>query len=321
MKKRQRHDSSAAAWDVADQQSRNLAKREMKDAHEILRPIIRFGQKLLRTGVRDAEAELDRVLSFSYRQTLEFVDGVDMLLRHHMVTPAGAQARSALESAVQTCYLSFRGTPRLAAAYTLAQLRSRRLLLEGRRRAPNVTDEEREALDQQARGMWDQLRALVPLHPPYAAALQEIDQLGDGEPWYRVFKGPRSIHKMMELLDLSSLSIYYRELNSIVHLGLPTAGLASDAGEGDAREWLRPLRSVTDWWPMPLKVAIVSADLATQAYIVQYHRRHPDWLDEMLAFQKEHGVRCSRVGMPDLAMNAELRTHIEQSRAAGRESV
>jgi hypothetical protein len=322
MTKKKRPPKSASEWNVDDQQSRNLAKREMKDAHDILRPIIHFGQKLLRAGVRDSDHYLDRVMASSYRQTLEFVDGVDLLLRHHMVTPAGAQARSALESAVQTCYL-LRGAPRLAAAYVLAQIRSKRQMYEGRTQAPNVNEEQRQELRELVERTRNTSAELAALHPAFADALAELETLRDGEPWYRVFAGPRTIHDMMARLGHPSLSIHYRELNSVVHVGLPTAALAGampGTGPGEPSEWLRPLRSVTDWWTMPLKVGIVSADIATQAYIVQYNWRYPHWLDEMLQFQKEHSERCTRAGIPDLAMDPEIRTRMEEFRAAARES-
>jgi hypothetical protein len=305
----------ASPWELDDQRSRNLAKKEMAHAHEILRPFIQFAQKLLRAAILDDSGVFDRPLAFAYRQTLEFVDGVDLLLRHHMVAPAGAQARSALEMAVQTCYLSFRVTPRIAVAYYLAQLKTKRLLIEGRMRAPNVNDVERQELSDMAAAMWDNVIAMASLHPIYAEALEQINALKGGEPWFRVFNGPRNIHDMMDRLELSPLSIYYKELNSIVHVGLPTAAIAGLNANEEPAEWLRPLRTATDWWPMPLKVAIVSADIATQAFIVHFNARHPRWLDDMLDFQKEHGERCEKAGMPDLAMSGDMRTQIVEHRA------
>lgn len=313
--------ASLAPWELDDQQSRNLAKKEMQDAHEILRPMVCFGQKILLSGVRATESDLDRVLSFVFRQTLEFVDGVDLLLRHHMVAPAGVQARSAIDSAAQTCYLAMRGTSRIAAAYQLSLFKSKRLMYEGRLDVPTLTDDERQEVSEMATALWSTVTTLAKLHLVYDDALTEINKLKPGEPWYRAFRGPRTVHAMLKELDLSPLSVYYRELNPIVHNGMPPAGLAAvspDGAEHGDNQWLRPIRSATDWWTMPLKVGIVATDVATQAYLYHFNQRYPTWMDEYFAFHIGHAARCERAGMSQLGFSPELRNMILAARAAQR---
>jgi hypothetical protein len=67
---------------------------------------------------------------------------------------------------------------------------------------------------------------------------------------------------------------------------------------------------------MPLKVSIVSASIATQAFIVHYNSRFPHWMDEFWTFQKGHSERCSRAGMSDLGTPADMLDKIVEFRAS-----
>jgi hypothetical protein len=292
-------------WDLDFAASRNAAQKHLGHKMEILRPLILFSHGLLREIPALCRDEIDLVVALSFRQCLEFADGVDLLLRHLMIVPAAAQARSALEHAPQVILLARRRDPVLAAAYLLSGMRNFEHELERKLKAPVFDEEDRNAIRLELDGVREHMSK-------YSAdragreAFDGLRKLGPGRPWYAVRSGPENFHRLVEELELGAVSNFYSDLNPVVHGGMPVLAAASASGdpadENNQEEWLRPLRAPSPWSFRPILATSTALYLALVAVIPHFVSLAPEWVVRLETFRKEHERRCRKAEMPSLVL-------------------
>lgn len=289
-------------WDLDFGESRKAAQKQLGHKLEVLRPLIQFSHAFLHDCRGVSTSEVDLVVAIAFRQCLEFADAVDILLRHMAIAPAAAQARGALEHAPQVVLLATRRDPVLAAAYLLAPMRQMEHELERKRKASGPGDEDQAAYQDALDGL-QQLYSAQSQDRAGKEALAAVQTLGPGRPWYAIRKGPENIHELMKEVGLASLSHFYKDLNPVVHGGMPlmaTAAASGDPGSADDPEWLRPLRSSSPWSFRPILAAATAVNVAFVIVFAHFVPRLQHWIPKYREFRKEHNRRCARAEMREL---------------------
>jgi hypothetical protein len=271
---------------------------------DLLRPLILYSHGCLRECREVCTEEVDVVVALAFRQCLEFADAVDILLRHMVIAPAAAQARSALEHAPQVVLLARRRDPVLAAAYLLSSLRQLEHELERKQKAPGLDEEDRDDI----KARLEDLESLYADHARDHAgrrALAALKALKPGRPWFAMENGPGNIHDLMKEVDLGVLSNFYSDLNPVVHGGMPlmaTAAASGEPGTESSREWLRSLRVSSPWRSRPIRATGLALVIALIEILSYFGPRLARSISKYKQFQKEHNRRCERAEMPELAI-------------------
>jgi hypothetical protein len=289
-------------WDLDFAASRSAAQKHLGRSLEILRPLVVFSHGLLRETPALCRDDADLSVALAFRQTLEFADAVDLLLRHMMITPAAAQARSALEHAPQVILLAMRKDPVLAAAYVMSGLRSAEHELERKLTAPGLDDEDRRRIQaelEEARKLYEG----DPTDRTGKEAADEIRKLRPGRPWYSIRNGPENIHRLFEELSLGALSNFYSDLNPVVHGGMPVMAAATASGDpvdATSMEWIRPLRATSPWAFRPVLSTTMAVNLALMSFFVCFVPRAPGWIERMQEFGRMQEKRCKDTVVPPM---------------------
>jgi hypothetical protein len=305
--KRRRKMPKPSEWDLDFSVSRKAAAKHIGPSLEILRPLIRFSHELLRDCRDLIEDEVDLVLLTAFRQCLEFADAVDILLRHMVVTPAVAQARSALEHAPQVILLATRRDRVLAAGYLLSSLRSSEHELTRKQDAPGLDEDDRAEIRARLKAL-EELYAQHAGDRPGLEALTALKCLKRGDPWYAMRGGPNNIHKLMTALDLDALSTFYSDLNPVVHGGMPLLATGAASGLPGSEidpELLRPLRTASPWAFRAILCTGMAVDLAL-LHVLNYFAPHlaTQVVPRFREFQKEHTRRCERADLSVLGFSS-----------------
>jgi hypothetical protein len=296
--------SKSSLWDLDSALSRKSAQKHFGRKLDILKPLICFSHEFLHDCRSAGTHEIDLAVALAFRQCLEFADAVDVLLRHLIIAPAMAQARSALETAPQVILLAKRRDPVLAAAYIINGLYQAQLEVERKLKASDLDDEDTGLLQ----------LALVDMqavHEQYASdhagqlALAALKTLGPGAPWYAIRNGPKNIHRLFDEVGAGKLSNFYRDLNPAVHGGLPLLGTGAASGDQSDAEYLqpiRPLRMPSPWSFRPLLTTAASVVLTLMTVVVYFVPHLPHWAPRYAAFREEHNRRCQAAELPSLCL-------------------
>lgn len=295
--------TSKANWKLDFAASRSAAQRALGRRMELLHPMVATGHDLLRDCAGVCRDDVDHAVAASFRQCLEFVDGVDILLRHLVIVPAIAQARSAVETAGYTVYLARQRDAVVAAAYLYSGMRHAENERARKMDSPHLDEEDRRAFQ----GQKDELDAFQAQSTDYPTrtAIAALQALRRRAPWYSIPGGPRHFRELLERSDAAVLAGVYSDLNPAVHEGMPQMGFhGADGGPGDptGREWLRPLRVPSPWSFRPVLAAGVAAKVAVVVTLEHFMARLPDWHSRMDAFAVRHNKRCRDCGMQALAV-------------------
>ena len=154
-------------------------------------------------------------IQHTWREQIENVDAIDILVRNGAIGPARIIGRTVLELTAAIRYLAARNNEQVAAARLLAADREAerkyRALIEGQDDAP---EELREAIQQLRK------ERINKEYSSYAQlkAAQALDALPSGAPWYSVFDGPGG---PAQLLNQAGMRLAYEKFflpwNWVVH--------------------------------------------------------------------------------------------------------
>jgi hypothetical protein len=296
--------AKSSAWGLEFAESRKASQKHLGHKLEILRPMIRVGHEFLRDCRNVCRTESDIVVAIAFRQCLEFADSVDLLLRHLMIAPAAAQARSVIENAAQVVFLLKKQDPVLAVVYLASFARQMEHELTRKKTAQGIDDEGRQAIQEEL----DRLAVTYQNAAHDGAgkdAVAEVRQLPQGRPWYSVRGGPANIHRLLEEIGLGGLSIHYSDLNPVVHGGMPLHSLgmmSGDPEDAESSEWLRPLRVPSPWSFRPLLATGVGLNIALVHMVPFFITRIPNAASRLATFAEEHNQRCERADMAVLRL-------------------
>jgi hypothetical protein len=195
--------------------------------------------------------------------------------------------------------------PVLAAAYLIAGMLQMEHELRRKQMASGLDEEDRQLFQDEI----DDLQAVLQRHArdrAGGAALAELRGLQAHAPWYAIRAGPKNVHKLFAELGVAALSHLYRDLNPVVHGGMPLLATATASGEPGTEgsvEWLRPLRVPSPWAFRPIRAATIAVKMVlVHSYAVHFAPRMPGWLARFESFRAEHDQRCTRAEMPDLSL-------------------
>ncbi|HEX7243869.1 MAG TPA: DUF5677 domain-containing protein [Longimicrobiaceae bacterium] len=294
----------SSPWDLDFASSRKEAQKHIGRKLEILSPLVRTGHALLYDCRKVCSDDTDAVVAVSFRQCLEFVDSVDLLLRHLIIAPAIGQARSALESAACTCYLAKKRDPVLSAAFLLSSMRHLKHELERKMESPHLDEEDRRAIRAEIEYVENHCATLATDHAS-RTALAALRNLGRSRAWYSILNGPQNIHRLMEDIGIGDLSQIYSDLNSAVHEGMPPLGFVGADGrpvDPSSAEWLRPLRAPSPWSFRPVMVGGLALKISLVTTAGYFLPRLPGWLSRLEEFRVEHNRRCEAGEMTMLSL-------------------
>jgi hypothetical protein len=292
-----------ATWNLDFAASRRAAQKALGPTMELLHPMVEVGHEFLRDSAGVCRDHVDLAVATSFRQCLEFVDAVDVLLRHLVLVPAIAPARSAIETAAYTVHLAARRDAVLASAFLHAGVRHMERELLRKRDAPYQDDDGRREVQM----MLDELDAhFREVATDYASrkGIAELRALRSGRPWYSIQDGPGSFHELLAQMGLADLARFYSDLNAAVHEGIPQLGFhGADGGPGDptGREWLRPLRVYSPWAFRPVHAAGLAAKISLVTALRHLGVRLPGWGTRIQEFRERHNRRCREARMEGLS--------------------
>lgn len=154
-------------------------------------------------------------IQHTWRELIEDVDAIDILIRSGAIGPARIIGRTVLELTAAIRYLAARNNEQVSAARLLAAGREaeRRYfaLIEGN---DDGKEELREALLHLRK---ERINSEYASHAQLKAA-QALDALPEGAPWYSVFGGPSG---PAQLLNQADMALAYRKFflpwNWVVH--------------------------------------------------------------------------------------------------------
>lgn len=291
-------------WTLDFTASRKAAQRELGRKMELLHPMVATGHHLLHDSAGVCRDHVDVAVATSFRQCLEFVDAVDILLRHLTIVPAIAQARSAVETAVSTLYLATRRDAVVASAFLHAALRHAENELVRKKNSPHLDDDDRSEIQEQLHEI-DAFFGTQATDYPSRTAIVALRALPAGRPWYSIQGGPRNFRELLKRVDVPDLAQVYSDLNAAVHEGIPQMGFYGadgSAGEPEGSEWLRPLRVPSPWAFRPVLAAGLAAKISLVVTLGHFLGRLPGWMPRIEAFRAQHNPRCHESGMEVLVL-------------------
>jgi hypothetical protein len=293
-----------ASWNLDFASSREAARSALGPMMELLHPVVATGHDLLHDSLAVCHDHVDLAVATSFRQCLEFVDAVDVLLRHLVLAPAIAQARSAIETAASTVHLATSRDAVLASAFLHAGTRHMENELVRKRDATYQDDAGRR----EVQALLDELDALFrsqATDDPSRRGIAALRDLRPGRPWYSIHGGPSTLHQLLTQMGLADLARFYSDLNAAVHEGIPQLGFQGAGGgppDPTGREWLRPLRVYSPWAFRPVHAAGLAANISLVTALRHFGVRLPGWGPRIQEFQERHNRRCRESGMEALAL-------------------
>lgn len=290
-------------WKLDFAESRKAAQRALGRQMEILHPMVTTGHALLRDCAEISRDTTDVAVAASFRQCLEFVDAVDILLRHLAIVPAMAQARSSVETAAYTLYLVRERNAVVSSAFLYSGIRHAENEFERKRNLSHLDDDDRRAMHERT----DEFHAFYAAHATDYASRTAIDalrKLRSGSPWYSIQSGPRNLRELLKRADAADLAQVYSDLNSTVHEGMPQVGFHGANGEPFDPEggWIRPLRVPSPWAFRPLLIAGSAAKISLVVALAYFIGRLPSWQTRIDTFAAKHNQRCRACGFEALTV-------------------
>lgn len=261
----------------------------------VLQPMVQLASDVLGVVRTIDPSAADAATAMSFRQCAEFADAVWLLSRHRLSASCASSARSCLETAAQTVFLAREPHPVRVAAYHQAPLVAEIWALRKRQDNPNNgADTIREMGDLLSR-MEGEL--VEHFHTPAdRLAREQLLRQKSRPTWYSVQKGPANIHEVLEAINLEELSVFYKDLNFLVH-GSPKHAYA---GMIIADTWLPPLRSKSGFDFQPVLVATTSLQIVILDVLVQLRPTIPRCWQMLESFIPGHNRRAAAAGLDGL---------------------
>jgi hypothetical protein len=278
-------------WTVPDRETAARRMRaELGEWRSVLRDDVDFGLLFLGELLRDFRHTRSSItavaVTATFRRSLEFLDGVELLLAAGSVAAAAGAARSYLETAVLMLHLLSVNDERVATAYLLLPVK-RTIWSEEERAKSNVAG-SRPTIE--ARSKIEEAFDAVAEMRLQREAMRELDRLrqehGEGARWFEAFGGPRTLQTLVRRLNIPGLEVlfdaYYGGWSRMVH---SEDALQTFREITDERRLFRPLRGpdARDWQPVaPFCNTVFVVSIARMlAYYGVDGRIGPDWWWQM----------------------------------------
>ena len=261
-------------------------RAELGEWRSVLRDDVDFGLLFLGELMRDYRASRPSVTALAvtatFRRSLEFLDGVELLLTAGSVAAAAGAARSYLETLMMMLHLLSVNDERVATAYLLLPVK--RIMWTEEDRARSSAPGSRSTIE--ARSTIEQALDAVVEMRLQREALRELDRIrqehGEGARWFEVFGGPRTLQTLVRRLGIDELEVlfdaYYAAWSRIVH---SEDALQTFREIDDERRLFRPLRGpdARDWQQVAPFCNTVFVVAVTK--LIQYYgasgQSGPDW--------------------------------------------
>jgi hypothetical protein len=259
---------------------------------EVLRSMIRLSEAMLKDIGRIPDpSHSEGVTAYSFRQTVEFADAVDVLSGLNRDAAAAAAARSSLEGAAQTAYLANEPHSVRIAAYLAAPLLIERRSLT--RQLSEATTAEDRAITTHMLRRCDEELAYQRQDTSGRLAIDELERQKGPIIWHATAGGHRTVHQILHQIGRDDLSAVYTDLNASVH-ATPKHALSAVIRTDS---WLPPLRQRSALASPSLRATALALHLA-MTEVAKVFVRCPGCSDRLQRAAAAHNRAANAVHWP-----------------------